>query len=225
MYHCVMFRSSISAPQRSQRPSTTYSFAITVWSFGTPVDWPLLAVAEVVRDELLEEPLRPAVEGRLVRRDLPLPVDRPAEALHLGAHRLDVALDRLARMTALADRRVLGRQPERVPAHGPHDVPAAAAAHVGLDVAHRVVEDVAHVEARARRVRQHLELVPVVLGRRRARNRVRDVEGPRVLPDALPLRLDLVGLVSRCQNVLWNEKTSPRRGRGETTRHRRVWLP
>ena len=32
--HCVMFRSSMRAPQRSQCPSTTYSFAITVWSFG-----------------------------------------------------------------------------------------------------------------------------------------------------------------------------------------------
>ena len=32
--HCVMFRSSTSAPQRSHRPSTTYSLAITVWSFG-----------------------------------------------------------------------------------------------------------------------------------------------------------------------------------------------
>ena len=49
-----------------------------------PVDRALAAVTEVVRDELLEEPLRPAVEGRLVRGDLALPVDRPAEALHLA---------------------------------------------------------------------------------------------------------------------------------------------
>ena len=32
--HCVMFRSSTGVPQRSQRPSITYSFATTVWSFG-----------------------------------------------------------------------------------------------------------------------------------------------------------------------------------------------
>ena len=168
-----------------------------------PVDRAFLAVAEVMRDELLEEPLRPAVEGRLVRGDLALPVDRPAEALHLGAHRLDVRLDRDARMAALLDRGVLCRQAERVPAHRAHDVPAAAPAHVRLDVAHRVVEDVAHVEARAGRVRQHLELVPVVLGRRLARDRVRDAEGALVLPDALPFRFDLVWLVSRClvQNV------------------------
>ena len=32
--HCVRLRSSTGVPQRSHRPSTTYSFAITVWSFG-----------------------------------------------------------------------------------------------------------------------------------------------------------------------------------------------
>ena len=98
---------------------------------GAPVDRPLPAVAEVVRDELQEQPLRPAVEGRLVRCDLALPVDRPAQPLHLGAHRLDVPVDRLPRMAPLADRGVLGRQPERVPAHRPHDVPAAPPANVG----------------------------------------------------------------------------------------------
>ena len=40
MYHCVMLRSSTSAPQRSQRPSTTYSFAITVWSLGHQLTGP-----------------------------------------------------------------------------------------------------------------------------------------------------------------------------------------
>ena len=42
MNHCVMFRSSTSAPQRSQRPSTTYSFAITVWSLGHQLTGPSL---------------------------------------------------------------------------------------------------------------------------------------------------------------------------------------
>ena len=52
-------------------------------------------------------------------------------------------------------------QAERVPAHRPQHGPAVAAAEVREDVAHRVVEDVPHVQ-RPRRVRQHLELVPVV---------------------------------------------------------------
>ena len=32
--HCAMFRASTIAPHRQQRPSTTCSFASTVWSFG-----------------------------------------------------------------------------------------------------------------------------------------------------------------------------------------------
>ena len=40
--HWVMFRSSTSAPQRSQCPSTTYSFAITVWSLGHQLTGPSL---------------------------------------------------------------------------------------------------------------------------------------------------------------------------------------
>src|SRR6185295_13707297 len=52
------------------------------------------------------------------------------------------------------------------------------------DVADRVHEHVPHVE-RPRRVREHLEDVALRLDRL-----VRDVEGPGVLPDALPLRLD-----------------------------------
>ena len=40
--HCVMFRSSTSAPQRSQWPSTTYSLAITVWSLGHQFTGPSL---------------------------------------------------------------------------------------------------------------------------------------------------------------------------------------
>ena len=47
-----------------------------------------------------------------------------------------------------------------------------------------------------------------VLGRRRARLRIRDVEGPRVLPDALPFRLDLVRLVSRCHRKRLLERKS-----------------
>ena len=42
MYHWVMFRSSTSAPQRSQWPSTTYSFAMTVWSLGHQLTGPSL---------------------------------------------------------------------------------------------------------------------------------------------------------------------------------------
>ena len=161
-----------------------------------PVDRRFLPVREPFLVELQEQPLRPAVEARVVRGDLAVPVDRPAEPLHLRADGGDVPLGDLARMAALADRRVLGRQAERVPAHRAHDPPAAAAADVRLDVAHRVVEDVAHVHAVAGRVRQHLELVPVAVVRAASPGSgFVDVEGLRVLPDALPLRLDRLRVV------------------------------
>ncbi len=47
------------------------------------------------------------------------------------------------------------------------------------------------------RVREHLQLVPVALAAA-AGGRIRRMEGPLVLPDALPLRFDLVRFVSRC---------------------------
>src|SRR5204862_1023596 len=77
-----------------------------------PVDRRFLAVGEVALVEAQEEPLRPAVVVWAVRGDLAVPVDRPAEALHLLADRGDVALRDLARVPALADRGVLGREAE-----------------------------------------------------------------------------------------------------------------
>ena len=160
-----------------------------------PVDRRCLPVREAALEELQEQPLRPAVELGLVGRDLAVPVDRPAQPLHLLAHEDDVALGALARMLAVAERSILGRQAERVEAHRAQHAPAAPPAQVRLDIAHRVVEDVPHVE-RPRRVREHLQLVPVALVRVLAGSGVRLVEGAFRLPDALPLLLDCLWVVS-----------------------------
>ena len=109
-------------------------------------------------EELQEEPLRPAVERRLVRGDLAIPVDRPAHAAHLLADRRDVPLGDLARVAALLDRGVLGREAERVVAHRAQHREAVPAAKVRDDVPERVVQDVAHVQV-GRGVREHLEHV------------------------------------------------------------------
>jgi len=98
---------------------------------------------------------------------------------------------------------VLGGQSERVPAHWPQHAGAVAAVKVRDDVSHRVVEDVPHVQAVRGRVRQHLELVPAPVVERLAGRGIRDVEGPRFLPDALPLRLDLFRLVSVHRSDPW----------------------
>src|SRR5438105_2150661 len=103
----------------------------------TPVDGGRLPIGEAALEEAEEEPLRPLVEAGLVRRDLTIPVDRPAEPLHLLANDLDVVLGDFTGVTALANGGVLGRETEGVEAHRPQDAPAASAPQVRENVAHR----------------------------------------------------------------------------------------
>ena len=154
-----------------------------------PEDRSRLPVREPGLEELQEQPLRPAVVLDVVGRDLAVPVDDPAQALHLRPDVRDVALDDLPRMSALTDGRVLRGQAERVVAHRAQDVPAGAPAVMGDDVPQRVVQDVPHVQ-RPRGVRQHLEHVelPRRLGRRaRGSGRRRPARPPR--PAATSARL------------------------------------
>ena len=106
----------------------------------------------------------------------------------------DVAVGDLARVAALADRRVLGRQAEGVVAHRAQYPVAVTPAEVGDDIAQRVVLHVPHVEL-ARGVREHLEHVRLALVHGGRVVRVRDVEGLGVGPDPLPLRLDRLWVV------------------------------
>ena len=159
---------------------------------GAPLDRRLLAVGQAGLEQLEEQPLRPLVVGRLVRGELAVPVHRVAEALELPADVVDVALDDLARVPALLDRRVLGGEAERVVAHRAQDVHAAAPAIVREDVADRVDEHVAHVQG-ARRIREHLEHVRLL--RAVGQVVVRDRECARVLPHTLPLLLDRLRVV------------------------------
>ena len=188
-----------------------------------PVDGRLLAVGQPVLEQLQEQPLRPAVVGRLVRRDLAAPVDRPAHAAHLVLDRRDVALGDRERVAALLDRGVLGGQPERVEAHRPQHLEAVAPAEVRDDVAERVVEDVPHVQ-RARRVRQHLEHVEVAVVVVGAGRRVGDGERAGARPLVLPLLLDYVCVVP-FHLVSRNEKASRARGRGRMPRPVAAPLP
>ena len=111
-----------------------------------PVDDRRLSVGLPRLEELQEEPLRPAVVLGVVRRELPRPVDRPAKSLHRPAYFFDVALDDLARMPALLDRRVLGRQPEGVVAHRAQHLGARTPVEVREDVAERVDQNVPDVQ-------------------------------------------------------------------------------
>ena len=89
---------------------------------------------------------------------------------------LDVPLGALARVDALADRGVLGRQAERVEPLRVEHVHAVARAEARDDVADRVDEHVPHVQ-RPRRVREHLEDV-ALRSASRARSRRRTPSRP-----------------------------------------------
>jgi len=152
-------------------------------------------------EDLQEDPLRPAHVVRVDRREGPPGVVRDAEPAQLARHDLDVRLGGGARVRARLHGELLGRQAERVVAQGVQDVvalhPAEPRDDVGRDVAQRVPD----VQARARRVREHVHHEE----RPRARagdgtlavgqgaGRVRREERAPLDPPLLPPQLDLLG--------------------------------
>ena len=149
-----------------------------------------LRVVPVVED-LQEDPLRPAVVGRVAGQDLAAPVVAQAQAPQLAAHDGRVVLHGDGRVLAGVDGVLLGGQPEGVEAErvqylvpGHAQVPAE---HVGADVAQRMA-DVQPDAARIGEEVQQVELGPPVRTRR-----IAALECPLPLPAVLPAQLDLAG--------------------------------
>src|SRR5262249_38629843 len=118
------------------------------------------------------------------------------------------------RVDVVLDRRILGGQAERIPAHRVEDVVPAHPLVSGEEVADRVDAHVPHVDA-ARRVREHLEAVEL----RAARIDV-DSELLARLPRRLPLGLDLLeGIAVRGHDFLdiYPNKDTEARNRGGPT--------
>ncbi len=156
----------------------------------------LIVVPAVV--DLQEDPLSPAVELRVDRRDAAPRVVRQPQPAQLLAHRGDVLLGRDPRVLAGLHRVLLRRQAERVEAQRVQHVvpghPLEPAVDVGGDVAQRVPD----VQPDARGVREHVQHVLLRPGRDLVRlghraGRVRRLEGALGLPPVLPARLDLRG--------------------------------
>ena len=104
-------------------------------------------------EDLQEDPLRPAVELLVDRRDgAPVVVAQPQPA-QLALHRDHVVLGGLARMLAGLDGVLLGGQAERVVAQAVQDVLAGHPLEAGVDVGGDVAQRVADVQARHRRGR------------------------------------------------------------------------
>src|SRR6185437_5526721 len=145
-----------------------------------PIDLALLAIDQADIEQVEEERLLLPVIGRVTGRELAIPVQREANALELFAHRPDVGPGPFARMHLALHRRILGRHSERVPTHWVEHFMALHAAVAGDHVAHRVVADVAHVDA-PRRIGEHLphvglRLVAGAIGGK----------APRLFPPLLP---------------------------------------
>ena len=85
---------------------------------------------------------------------------------------------------------IFRRQAKSVPAHWMEDVKAPRAAIAGDHVSHRVIADMAHVDA-SRGVREHLE--DIILGSRIVVARLEDL---RVRPGLAPLGLGLAHVVA-----------------------------
>ncbi len=128
-----------------------------------PIDLALLAIDEAGREQVQEQRLLVAVISGVAGRELAAPVECEADLLQLLAHRPDVGPGPFARVDLALHRRILGRHPERVPAHRVEHFMPLHPPVPGDDVAHRVVADVAHVDA-PRRIGEHLEDVGLGLG-------------------------------------------------------------
>ena len=148
-----------------------------------PVDLGGLAVGQLLLQEIQEQPLLVHVVAGIAGGELAAPVDRHAHGLELAPHGVDVLVGPLARMDLALHGGILGRQPERVPAHGMQHVEPLGSHVAGHHVAQRVVAHMPHVHA-ARRIGEHLELVALgllalVLG----------AVGAALLPHLLPVLL------------------------------------
>ena len=138
-----------------------------------PVDLRLLAVDETLFQEIQEEMLLALVVIDVAGGEFTRPIERQAHDLQLRLHRGDVLIGPGGRMHAAFHRCVFRRHAEGVPAHRMQHIVATGALVAGDDIAHRIVADMAHVDA-ARRIGKHLEHVVffarivVVGGRRRS---------------------------------------------------------
>ncbi len=154
-----------------------------------PVHHRVAAVGQALAHQPGEHALLVHVVVRRAGGELARPVDGVAQRLELAAHVVDVGVGPLGRRGVVLDRRVLGRQAERVPPHRLQHVVPGHALVAADDVADGVVAHVAHVQ-RAGRIRQHRQAV--VLGLVRG---FVDLEGTGGFPVLLGSGFDLLGIV------------------------------
>ena len=155
-----------------------------------PVDLRFLARDEACGEKIEEQLLLVLVIARIAGRDLARPVEREPHRLQLRPHGGDIGVGPFRRTGVVLHRGVLGRQPERVPAHRMENVEAPRAPVTRHHVAHRVVAHMAHVDAPGR-IGEHLEHVIF-----RTRVVVRGLEDLRVRPGFPPFGFGFAHVVA-----------------------------
>ena len=155
-----------------------------------PIDHARLLVRDALFEHAQEQPLIPVVVLGLTGGELTRPVERKAERLELALHVRDVVVGPFRRRHAVRDRRVLGRQAERIPPHRLQDVVALLAHEARNHIADRVVAHMPHVQPPAG-IREHAQAV--ILGPPRI---LADGESLGLFPMGTGLRLDGSRIVS-----------------------------
>jgi hypothetical protein len=148
----------------------------------TPVHLAFLAISQPALEHAQKKPLIPAVVVRQAGRDFRRPVEPHPQPLKLALHGGNIGQRPLARRNIVLERRILRRQPKRVPPHGVHHV-VAAHPHVPRQrVANGVVAHMPHVQLAAG-IGQHLQHVKLRLAAVRRLGRIkRRVRRPPLLP-------------------------------------------
>ncbi len=155
-----------------------------------PVDLRFFTLDEASFQEVEKQPLLMLVVGRIAGRDLAAPVEGQPHRLELLLHGGDVLVGPRLGMDLVGHRRILGRHAEGIPAHRMQHIEALGAFVARDHVAHRIIANVAHMDA-SRGIREHLEHVVfrlrIVVFRR---------EDFALVPDLLPARLGFAGVIA-----------------------------
>ena len=161
-----------------------------------------LAIGQPVLVQLQEEPLRPGIVARIARDRLAIPGPHRAHAAQLAAHALDVCHGPRMRVRAALDRRVLGRQAERVEPDREEDVVALhpLVARGRIRRRHRIPVPDMQLAGRIGQHRQEVEFGARGILLRRVQ--------PDLVPCLLPLGFDVLGYILVSHRCLANRETS-----------------
>ena len=187
-----------------------------------PIDRRFLAIDQIVGIKVEEQRLLVAVIVRLAGGDLAAPVQRETEALQLRLHVGDVLARPAAGVHALFHGGVFGRHAKGVPAHWVQHLKALHRLIAGQHVTHRIVADMADVDA-PRRIGKHLQHIGAGLGAG-----IIGAEALGLVPRALPApvghgRIETFTHTTTCLALNWLGLPEPPAGTGLVLEFNAEW--